>query len=158
MDYVIRPLIPADEVVLWDMVYQGTRSGEEDVAPAPDIARQPDLARYVEGWGRPGDAGFIVHDAEGVKALGAVWLRSPATAPPREGAHVIPELALAVRPGHRRRGIGTTLLTHWVKANPQQSSIRLMVPVTSPAVRLYERFGFKVVQQSDRDVTMRREV
>jgi ribosomal protein S18 acetylase RimI-like enzyme len=63
-----------------------------------------------------------------------------------------------VKSGHRKRGIGAALLTQLVKANPQYSSVSISAPPNNPTVRLYERFGFKIVQQSDRAVTMRREV
>ena len=132
MDYTIRPLTPADESVLWDMVYQGVQSGLEKNAPSTDILRQPELARYVEGWGRPGDAGFVAHDAEEGKPLGAVWLRQPLSSSSTEAGPLIPELAFAVTPGQRRRGIGAALLTQWVKANPEQSIITLAVPAQSP--------------------------
>ena len=158
MDYVIRPLTAADEPVLWDMVYQGVQSGQEKSAPSREVVRQPEIARYVEGWGRAGDAGFIAHDPEEGNPLGAVWLRRPIVAPGDEGKEQVPELAFAVTPGHRRRGLGAALLTQWVTANPEQSIITLAVPATSPAVRLYERFGFKVAQKSDRAVTMRRDL
>jgi ribosomal protein S18 acetylase RimI-like enzyme len=150
MDYVIRPLTPADEPILWEMLYLGLQMAEGETAPSRDIVRRPELARYVEGWGRAGDAGFVAHDPDENKLLGAVWLRSSI-------GGATPELAFAVKPSHRRHGIGAALLTQWVRANPQQSAISLRVAANNPAVRLYERFGFKVVQQSDESVTMRRE-
>lgn len=151
MDYVIRPLTPADEAILWEMLYQALRGPEGSVQPARDIVRRSEFARYVEGWGRAGDAGFVAHDKANHELLGAVWFR-----PPAMGA--TPELAFAVTPGHRKRGIGAALLTQWVRANPQQDVISLKVGATNPAVRLYERFGFKVAQQSPEGVTMRREI
>ena len=61
---------------------------------------------------------------------------------PAEGGESVPELAWSVDPQHRRRGIGAALMTQWVKANPHQSAVRLAVPASNPAVRLYERLGF----------------
>jgi ribosomal protein S18 acetylase RimI-like enzyme len=151
MDYVIRPLTTADEPILWEMLYQALQTAEGETAPSRDIVRQPEFARYVEGWGRPGDAGFVAHDAEDGPLLGAVWFRSPT-------GEATPELAFAVKPGHRKRGIGAALLTQWVRANPEQSEISLRVAASNPAVRLYERFGFKVVEQREGSVTMRREI
>jgi ribosomal protein S18 acetylase RimI-like enzyme len=157
MDYVIRPLTAADEPLLWDMVYQGIHTPAGESAPPPDVVRQPQFAHYVAGWGRSGDIGFVAHDRDEVKPLGAVWFRSPENGNATDKKN-IPELAFAVRREHRRRGIGAALLTQLVKANPQYSTVSIPVSPDNPAVRLYERFGFKVVQQGAHSVVMRREV
>jgi ribosomal protein S18 acetylase RimI-like enzyme len=44
-----------------------------------------------------------------------------------------------------------------VKAYPEQSTISIRASANNPAVRLYERFGFKIVKESKHSVTMRRE-
>ena len=153
MDYVIRPLNARDEPLLWEMLYQALQTHEGQAAPSPDIVRQPEFARFVEGWGRDTDAGFVAHDGDEKNlVLGAVWCRSAMTSP---GA--APELAFTVTSGHRRRGIGAALLTQWVRANPEQSAVTLRVAPNNPAVRLYERFGFRVAEQSGDSVTMRRD-
>lgn len=154
MDYVIRPLTAADESILWEMLYQALRTSQE--APPRDIVRQPEYARHVEGWGRAGDTGFVAYDAEQKdELLGAAWFRLT----PAEGQEkATPELAFAVKSGHRKRGIGAALLTQLVKANPQYNAVAISAGPNNPAVRLYERFGFKIVQQSERAVTLRREV
>ena len=154
MDYVIRPLAATDEPILWEMLYQALRTSED--APPRDIVRQPEYARHVEGWGRAGDTGFVAYDAEKKdELLGAAWFRLP---PRQHEEPAMPELAFAVKSGHRKRGIGAALLTQLVKANPQNSAVSISAGANNPAVRLYERFGFKIVQQSDRAVTMRREI
>lgn len=150
MDYVIQPLRSEDEPILWEMLYQALQSEGSEIAASREVVHEPEFARYVEGWGREGDAGFSAHDSNDQQLLGAVWCRASLS----ESA---PELAFAVKPDHRRRGIGAALLTQWVRANPQQSSISLHVAPTSPAVRLYERFGFRVVAQDEKSVTMQRE-
>jgi ribosomal protein S18 acetylase RimI-like enzyme len=157
MDYVIRPLTAADEPILWETLYQGLQTTKGEAAPSRDIVRQPEFARYVKGWGRAGDTGFVAYAAKQKdELLGAVWLRVP-TAQHVSEAESTPELAFAVKPGHRRHGIGAALLTQLVKTNPQQSMISIRAPANNPAVRLYERFGFKIVRQSSESVTMRRE-
>ncbi len=150
MDYAIRPLTAEDEPVLWEMLYQALHTSEG--APPRDTIKRPEFARYVKGWGRTGDAGFAMHDAGDGELLGAVWIRLLSNEP---GA--TPALAFAVKPGLRRRGIGAVLLTHLVKANPQHSIISISASASNPAVRLYERFGFKIVQESAEGITMRRE-
>ena len=60
MDYVIHPLTAADEPILWEMLYQALRTSQD--APPRDIVRQPEYARHVEGWGRPGDFALACWD------------------------------------------------------------------------------------------------
>ena len=153
MDYVIRPLTAEDEPLLWEMLYQGIHSTGAEHPAAPDIVHQPEFARYVAGWGRPGDSGFIAHDRPEGKPLGAAWFRLPEMESP-----TVPELAFAVRSDHRRHGIGAALLTYLVKADPQYATVSIPVAPDNPAVRLYERFGFRVVEHTAKSVVMRRDI
>ena len=150
MDFVIRPLTSADEPLLWEALSQALHRSESETAPSHDLVHRPEFARFVEHWGREGDAGFVAHDVRGGGTLGAVWFR-----PPPEGA--TPELAFAVKPEHRKHGIGAALLTQWVRANPGQSVVSLRAGPHHPAVRLYERFGFRVTEESGTHVTLRRD-
>ena len=151
--YVLRPLTADDERLLWEMLYQAL-SPPVGAAPSREIIHRPEYARYVKDWGRPSDKGYVVHDKnEG--ALGAVWLRAPVESHPGDPP---PELAFVVRAGHRHRGIGASLLTQLVRANPQLSAVLLRVGANSPAVRLFERFGFEIATQSDQSVVMRRAI
>jgi GNAT superfamily N-acetyltransferase len=115
---------------------------------------RPEYERFVENWGRPGDRGFVALEKAGRALLGAVWLRAQRENDP---ADAIPELAFVVKPGHRQRGIGASLLTQFVRANPNLDSIALRVGPNSPAVRLMERFGFEVASERDQAVVMRRQ-
>ncbi|SRR5581483_2397113 len=149
MEYAIRPLTPADETILWDMLYVALLTSEG--GPAREIVQQPELARYVEGWGRAGDVGFVAQDRQTEQTLGAVWMRK---FPPND----TPELAFSVRPEMRRRGMGAALLTQLVKATPEQSELIIHVPANNPAVRLYERFGFHVVDQMQDGLRLKRQI
>jgi GNAT superfamily N-acetyltransferase len=151
MDYVIRALTPQDEPILWEMLYYGLSSSEKKELPSRDVVRRPEIARYVEGWGRVGDAGFVAHDKKNRALLGAAWLRQPI-----EKSDATPELALAVKPEHRSHGVGTALLTQLVRANPDHSTISVSFVAGKPVLRLYERFGFKVVEQRPDAVVMHR--
>lgn len=151
MDYAIRSLKTADKPILWEMLYQALHTAEG--GPPRDTVKRPQFARYVAGWGRPGDAGFVAHDARSDELLGAVWIRRLSDQPDAP-----PELAFIVKPGLRRRGIGAALLTQLVKAYPEQSTISIRTSANNPAVRLYERFGFKIVKEDKGRVTMRREI
>ena len=153
MDYAIRQLTAEDELILWEMLYQGLASPGKKKVPARDILRRPEFAHYVEGWGRAGDMGFVAHNKKDGTLLGAVWLRKAIDKPDAP-----PELAFAVKPEHRRQGIGTALLTQLVRANPEESTISLSFVAGRPLLRLYERFGFKIVNAEPDAVVMHRQV
>ena len=158
MDYVIRALTPSDEPLLWDMLYQALQTSEG--APSRDILKQPEYARYVEGWGREGDTGFAVSDKTTTEVLGAVWYRIPRSdaSARAESSEPTPELAFTVKSGQRKRGLGAALLTQLVKTNPHHSAVSIRASANNPAVRLYERFGFQIVSDTQGTVTMRRGV
>ena len=153
MDYVIRQLTREDEPILSEMLYQGLSSPGKKELPAREIVHRPEFARYVEGWGRARDTGFVAHNPKDGLLVGAVWLRKPIDKPDAP-----PELALVVKPEHRKHGIGTALLTQLVRANPEQSTISLSFVTGKPVLRLYERFGFKVVEEQPHAVVMHREI
>jgi ribosomal protein S18 acetylase RimI-like enzyme len=158
MDYVIRPLTASDQALLWDMLYQALQTAEG--ASSRDVLKQPEYARYAEDWGREGDTGFVVSDKATNEVLGAVWYRVPLPESRGRGDadELTPELAFAVRSGQRKRGLGAALLTQLVKANPHHSAISIRASANNPAVRLYERFGFKIVSENKGTLIMRREV
>jgi len=151
MDHEIRPLTRQDEPILWEILYYGLSSTAKNEQLSRDVVRRPEISRYVEGWGRVGDTGFVAHDKKNRALLGAAWLRRPTDKP-----EASPELALAVKPEHRRRGIGAALLTQLVRANPHYSTISVSFVAGKPVLRLYERFGFKVVEQQPDAVVMQR--
>ena len=151
MDYEIRQLTCQDEPILWEILHYGLSSAGKNKPPSRDVVRRPEISRYVEGWGRGGDTGFVAHDKKNRSLLGAAWLRQPI-----DKSDASPELALAVKPEHRRHGIGTALLTQLVRANPDHSTISISFVAGRPVLRLYERFGFKVVEQRPDAIVMQR--
>jgi ribosomal protein S18 acetylase RimI-like enzyme len=139
----LRPLTAADQSVLWDMLYHAIFIPNGQILQSRAILESPDIARYAAGWGRYGDVGFLA--IEGGISVGAIWLRL------MHGygffEEDIPELSIAVLPGHRGKGIGTTLLNEIIKfVEPIYRGISLSVALENPAARLYERFGFQVVR------------
>jgi len=111
--------------------------------------RLPELARYVENWGRPGDLGFYAYDSSGEEPVGAAWLRLWSAGERGYGwvDDAYPELSLAVLPGWRSKGIGSRLLAHlFQSARRGYPGISLSITAGNPAQRLYERAGFKAVK------------
>jgi len=150
-EYTLRPLAPEDEPILWEMLYLALPRSEEEPPPR-ELMQEPHYARYVAGWGEEGDRGFLAQDKSGV-ALGAVWLRNSLGSGQGESPAEIP---FVVRQGHRKHGIGASLLTQLVRANPALSAVLLHVGRAGAAVRLFERFGFEVTGESEAGVVMHR--
>ena len=116
--------------------------------------------RYVYNWGRPGDAGVLVLD-EGFP-VGAAWYRLFTADEPGYGFvdERTPELAIAVVPSRRGKGIGAELMTALLQQARADGypAISLSVSADSPAVALYERLGFGAVAEHGESLTMRAEL
>lgn len=116
----------------------------------------PALARYVEGFGRPGDFGVVA--TEGAEPLGAAWWRYFQAGAPGYGFvyEATPEVSAAVLPAHRRRGIGTSLLGALEHEARDQGIKRLSLSVErdNPATALYERLGFRPLDRWGSALTM----
>lgn len=117
-----------------------------------EIARRyPEITRYADGWGRPGDEGFIAEE-EG-EPIGAAWFRVFSADRPGFGFidEETPELAIALVPEARGRGVGTELLEELFQLARERGHARisLSVEIVNPARALYERFGFVKVEDDD---------
>lgn len=151
----IRHATAADESILWEMLYHAIhrRPGEP---PLPrEIVQRSKLSRYVSGWGRQGDLGFVA-EADG-QPIGAVWLRPLTEQEPGYGYvnDETPELSMAVLPAYRGRGAGAQLLARLLsEAARRYPAVSLSVAADNPARRLYERYGFVVVKESGNSLTM----
>jgi ribosomal protein S18 acetylase RimI-like enzyme len=156
MDCIIQPLTSNDEPFLWEMLYQALYVAEGQPVPHREVIYLPELARYVQGWGTEGDQGFLASEAATGQPIGAVWLRLLIKENKGYGyvGDDIPELAIAVLPKYRGQGIGTRLLTCLITS--VHGPISLSISQSNPALRLYERFRFRVVSKSAGSLTMQR--
>jgi ribosomal protein S18 acetylase RimI-like enzyme len=112
--------------------------------------------KYVEGWGRPGDAGVIAVD-QMEQPLGAAWYRLHPDEAPGYGfvSPMIPELTIGVRADVRGQGLGHALLQTLIALAQSQgyAALSLSVDRNNPALQLYERFGFRDAGISDQEET-----
>ncbi len=134
-----------DEPILWIMLmYAAQESSLESVQ------KHPYLSCYVDGWGRVGDVSFGAFINE--VPVGAAWLRLWSDSDRGLGYTdpVIPELAMAVLPEYRGKGVGTELLMQLLEtAQDKFPAVCLNVRANNPAVRLYQRAGFIKVEGSE---------
>jgi ribosomal protein S18 acetylase RimI-like enzyme len=122
---------------------------------------EPANALYVEEWGRPGDTGAIA-ESDDAEPVGAAWYRYFGENQHGYGfiSPEIPELSVGVAPEHRGRGVGTALLEALVERAQQEGApaLSLSVEEDNPALRLYERLGFRRVARSGDALTLRRDL
>ena len=127
--------------------------------PRPTLAEvlaTPELAHYIEGWPRPGDFG-VVAEQDGTP-IGAAWCRSFTADDPGYGfvADHIPEVSIGVIAQSRGRGIGAQLLTKLAEEARANgiAALSLSVERANPALRLYERMGYRTVAEGEDSSTM----
>ena len=66
---------------------------------------------------------------------------------------------LFVERDHQRRGIGTEVVKRLIKeAEALNQAVRLDVVKINPAIRLYERLGFRIVGEEERKFHMKRDL
>jgi len=123
---------------------------------APDTGPGP-VALYVKAWGRRGDTAVIALD-KGFP-VGAAWYRLFDRERPGYGFvdEQTPELAIAVVPNARGRGIGTALLDALLERARADGYPTVSLSVdraNAGAIELYERYGFARVAEDDDSVTM----
>jgi ribosomal protein S18 acetylase RimI-like enzyme len=134
------------------------RAPGEPPYPLDDLVAIPEVADYVEGWGRDGDAG-IVAEVDGTPA-GASWYRRFSAEHPGHGfiAADIPGLSIGVKPAWQGLGIGRALLAATVELAHAQGHEALSLSVSERnlvARGLYERAGFVIVGREGDGLTMR---
>ncbi len=147
----IRAINLEDVPFLWDMLYE-IRSlrcvREGKTLPFRDVLQTPDLARYVQGWGRTSDRAFIAINAQ--TPIGAAWYRLFTADNPGYGYvdDRTPELAIAILPQYRNKGLGKSLLIHLLeqaKADGYQQIALSCDPTNDNALHLYQKLGFEQI-------------
>ena len=148
MNPMIRMATQDDEPFLWEMLYFAAHMDEDGEVSSEAAKQNPDLVKYVNGWGRETDIGCIALEPHSNQPIGAAWIRL-LIANEKTTSYVddiTPELAIAVLPEYLGGGVGTLLLQHLLEAAKQRyPRVVLSVRATNPAKRLYERMGFVVI-------------
>ncbi|MDA1314782.1 MAG: GNAT family N-acetyltransferase [Acidobacteria bacterium] len=155
--YSTRSATGFDEHFLWERLYEAIYVPPNTSPPPKEILRYPGVARYLEGWGRAGDLGFIAVEKQTKKPVGAAWIRLWTESNHGYGFVDIetPELIVSVEKGHRGEGVGTLLLKRLIgEAGSRFRAVSLSVATQNRAMRLYERLGFEVASRDGETLTM----
>ena len=144
------------------------RGGRQDVPFLRDMLRHAynwhvnrldatvPIARYVDGWGRPGDTALLA--IEGGHRIGAGWFRLFRESAPGYGFvdESTPEVTIVVVPSRQGEGIGQLLLAGLVERAQADAFRALSVSVELHEAELYEAHGFERLTENGHAVTMRR--
>lgn len=141
----IRPIEDKDINFLWDMLYEMVYIPENKPSKE-ELLNIPGIKKYLEGWGKKGDNGFIAIDSHN-NPIGTAWYRLFQEKDKGYGFvdDETPELSIALTKDYTGKGIGTMLLKELINNAKSQEfkAISLSVDPGNSALKLYERFGFK---------------
>lgn len=147
--FTVRPALRSDGAFLGEMVVEAANWRQGGLRPRVEVLSAPEHSRYLAGWMRPGDAGFVAVDGNG-EPIGAAWYRM---FPRDDGgfgyvATGVPELIIGVRSIWRAQGVGRTLLRRLCEHARAEGFARISLSVERGnfAATLYRSEGFAVTQ------------
>jgi len=144
LDLVIRPAVRIDLEVLWGFLAMAAYEPDAEAAKV-----DPRVAKYLVGWQRPGDFGFIAE--QNGEIIGAAWARrfSAEELKSPYGDEETPKVSIGVNPNARGKGVGEKLMRALIgEAARRMLGLCLSVRSENPAHRLYERLGFRDIPGS----------
>lgn len=150
---VIREIKPSEYSLLEDFLYEAIFIPDGIEPPPKSIVQEPELQIYVSHFGEKKDDRALVAEVDG-KVVGAVWARMM----PDYG-HIddeTPSLAISLYKAYRGLGIGTALLQAMLSLLKESGYARtsLSVQKANHAVKLYQKVGYKVVEENDEEYIM----
>lgn len=154
MDYLIREMKKEEYCLLDDFLYEAIYIPEGMEPPDRSVINCPELQEYIAEFGkRQHDKALVAEVQRNV--VGAVWVRIM-----NDYGHIdtdTPSLAVSVYREYRGQGIGTSLLNQLLAEEKAAgySRISLSVQKDNYAVRMYQKAGFTVVDESPEEYIMR---
>ena len=149
----LRELRDNETELLKDFLYEAIFIPEGVDPPPREIIEQPELKLYYEGFGT-GRADYCIVADDGGNVIGAVWTRIM-----NDYGHVddeTPSLAISLYKAYRGQGIGTQLMEMILALLKEKGyeRVSLAVQKANYAVRMYEKVGFKTVDENDEEFIM----
>lgn len=149
----LRELRYNETELLKDFLYEAIFIPEGVDPPPREIIEQPELKLYYEGFGT-GRADYCIVADDGGNVIGAAWTRIM-----NDYGHVddeTPSLAISLYKAYRGQGIGTQLMEMILALLKEKGyeRVSLAVQKANYAVRMYEKVGFKTVDENDEEYIM----
>ena len=153
MNYIIRNIRGNETDLLKDFLYEAIYIPKGVEPPNKEIVEKPELRVYTDGFGSNKGDYCLVADSDG-KVVGAAWTRIM-----NDYGHVddnTPSFAISLYKEYRGQGIGTQLMTKMLDILKENGYKRasLAVQKANYAVKLYEKVGFKIIDENDEEYIM----
>ncbi len=150
---VIREMRDNEKDLLQDFLYEAIFISEGMEPPPKDIIERPELKLYYEDFGS-GEADHCFVAEDDGKVVGAVWTRIM-----EDYGHVdsqTPSFAISLIQEYRGKGIGTELMKKMLEHLKNQGfkKASLAVQKSNYAVRMYEKVGFRKVDENNEEYIM----
>ena len=149
----LRELAKNETELLESFLYEAIFIPEGVNPPDKSIIEQPELKIYYEDFGAGKADHCIVADDDG-RVIGAVW-----TWIMNDYGHVdddTPSFAISLYKEYRGRGIGTRLMKEMLTLLKEKGykQASLAVQKANYAVRMYEKVGFRTIDENDEEYIM----
>ncbi len=149
----LREIKETEYDLLKDFLYEAIFIPEGVDPPARDIINLPELKIYYEDFGTGRADYCIVADDDG-KVIGAVWTRIM-----NDYGHVdddTPSFAISLYKEYRGNGIGTKLMIKMLELLKEKgfNKASLAVQKANYAVKMYEKVGFKTIDENSEEYIM----
>lgn len=153
MEITIRELKEVEYPILSDFLYEAIFIPEGISPPDRNIIESPELQIYIRDFGKE-IADAALGAEMGGCIVGVVWSRIM-----KDYGHVdddTPSLAISLYKEYRGRGIGTQLMTKMLQLLKERGykKVSLSVQKTNYAVKLYEKTGFRIVDENPEEYIM----
>jgi ribosomal protein S18 acetylase RimI-like enzyme len=161
MDVVSRQTRADDlEHVKWALFEAVSWNPNRVLPPFEVTIEHPELASYHRGWGRPGDLGVVATNGEEVVGVATCRLFTAEDHGHGYVDEATPEVAVAVAERWRGSGVGTRLMEELADAARAGGFERLSLSVDhdNPALRLYERLGYRELSRDEGGIRMIRDL
>ena len=149
----LREIRESEYGLLKDFLYEAIFIPEGVEPPTKEIVEQPELKLYYEDFGTGKADRCVVADDDG-RVVGAAWTRIM-----NDYGHVdddTPSFAISLYKEYRGKGIGTELMRKMLELLRKDGYLKasLAVQKANYAVKMYEKVGFRTVDQNSEEYIM----
>lgn len=156
-EIIIREILPSEVYILEDIMYETIYHPDKNNPYPKSVIYLPQVRIYWDNWGKAKDDSCLVSISNN-KIIGAVWIRT--FSGEIKGFGYIdkqtPEIAVALFDEYRNKGIGTQLMKRMIELANRKGFTQISLSITkgNPAINLYLRLDFEVIDENEEDYIM----